>query len=778
VFVLSQFPEIEERYKGRLFVAEVQPSVFEVKDGNCNYVLKSIDNCSELRNMSISEIMEVPLPTPDMPKIQYSRVPLTRTIFIKEDNYIYGPFEYKYKELDGLSMSYDIALSTPTTPSFGSKRNISKSNVISKIKFDAISDFVSFYQDKFDVSPSLSLIPMTKSVADKREEELDFINDEQIIKTIGELVQTRPGKRWATNSELQNLQKEAKANKQYQMTSARFDRFFDIMGNLDEWSSTRNKLISDYFSTDSGRNSLESYIQNNKELYFSELKEAHLLRIQDECKNKQNDLDAFEDQLSDIQEDIRDAKSRLSQTEISNVQNNQTEEIKKKIALETKKVSDELSDKNRQLDHVKTQLSQYNSFDELQEKRQEIEGEYQLFSKLRDQLKQEVELNTDKLLANMIKLKPQVEALFGTQQKKIESAFDFITPCVTEDITASEYVRRIDEALRSHGRESDFNQVANLLITVAQSQFTLFSGQPGTGKTSMAQLLGKVMGLNNRLLTVPVAKGWTSTRDMLGFYNTLSQTYQPASSGVYELLDHVNNEDDGSLAVILLDEFNLSQPEHYLSNFLEMADEGSLRKINTGEPSKTLVVPEYVKFIGTLNCDETVQSLSPRMLDRASVITFDQMPSLDLILDAKVDVDSKIVEPVEGSRFIDMFTSESMTIPTNYKQILNVCISSLSTPKYGQPIYVSMRKMKAITQYCNVAYNIINSASGSLPIDYALSQHLLPILNGHGSNFGDRLEHLLDNLNNLPEDLTMTTDKLKKIIEIGKNNFDTYSLMA
>lgn len=779
VFVTSQFSSLEEKYNGRLFIAEVVPSAFDVKDGDCHYVLTSIDNCSELRNISIAEIFEHPLPTPEDPVISSYKKPIVRNnIFIKDSGYIYGPFEYKCKEKENDSAAYEITLSTPTSPILGSKRNTQKPYVISKINFSAIINNISNYEDKYYNNNDTSFFQITKSIIDERDSEIDFITDEQIIKSIGELIQTRPGKRWATNTELQNLKKEVEANKQYNILQHRFERFFSLISNLDDWSSIRNKLISDYFITDKGKSSISQYINNNKELYYSELKESFESRIQEECKYKQDELTAFEEQLIEIQEEIRDSKENLLQIENNKHENIQSDEIKKKIALETNDVQKKLDEKNKQLDQVKIKLHEYKTFEELQEKREKIEGEYKLFSNLKDDLKREVEQNTEKLLANMVKLKPQVDAILGSQNKNTKPVFDFNISCSKDEITASEYVHKIDEAIRTHGREIDYNQVANLLITIAQSQFTLFSGQPGTGKTSTAQLLGKVMGLGNRLLTVPVAKGWTSTRDILGFYNTLSQTYQPASSGVYDLLKHVTDEDNGSPAIILLDEFNLSQPEHYLSNFLEMADENSSRKLNTGEPSNILSIPNYIRFIGTLNSDETVQALSPRMLDRASFIEFDQLPSLEQIFNTSIDFDKKILSPINGNQFIDLFTSNSTIMPTNYKQIIQVCMKALKNPVYGQPIHISVRKIKAITQYCNVAYNIINSASGSLAIDYALTQHLLPTLNGHGSNFGDRLSHLLESLNNLPDDLTMTKDKLSKMIEIGKNNFDTYSIMG
>lgn len=54
---------------------------------------------------------------------------------------------------------------------------------------------------------------------------------------------------------------------------------------------------------------------------------------------------------------------------------------------------------------------------------------------------------------------------------------------------------------------------------------------------------------------------------------------------------------DGALSIILLDEFNLSQPEHYFSQFMEMADPESKRELSTGDPDEPyFIIPEYLRF--------------------------------------------------------------------------------------------------------------------------------------------------------------------------------------
>ncbi|WP_410315066.1 AAA family ATPase, partial [Klebsiella pneumoniae] len=67
-----------------------------------------------------------------------------------------------------------------------------------------------------------------------------------------------------------------------------------------------------------------------------------------------------------------------------------------------------------------------------------------------------------------------------------------------------EIIDSVLDALNKQGRKTDYSTAANILTTISQTQFTLFSGLPGTGKTSLAKMLGNCLGLHNRLLNIPV----------------------------------------------------------------------------------------------------------------------------------------------------------------------------------------------------------------------------------------------------------------------------------
>jgi len=80
-------------------------------------------------------------------------------------------------------------------------------------------------------------------------------------------------------------------------------------------------------------------------------------------------------------------------------------------------------------------------------------------------------------------------------------------------------------------------------------------------------------------------------------------------------------------------------------------------------------------------------------------------------------------------------------------------------------INVSPRKEIAITKYCKVATGLLEGNSYTA-LDYAVTQHILPLINGRGEDFEKVLVELKEILNN--KAMSKSEKLLNKIIQRGK----------
>ncbi|HCI3589990.1 TPA: hypothetical protein NO089_003860, partial [Acinetobacter baumannii] len=168
--------------------------------------------------------------------------------------------------------------------------------------------------------------------------------------------------------------------------------------------------------------------------------------------------------------------------------------------------------------------------------------------------------------------------------------------------------------------------LVNLLICTQQSFVTFLAGLPGVGKTSLSRLFIDGQGLTNRFKEVSVARGWTSQKDLIGFFNPLANRFQPSQTGLYEFFHALNEESkkkqkDNAMAYILLDEANLSPIEHYWASFMGMTDSKKHMELKLGQD--TIKIPKHLRFLATINYDSTTEPLSPRIIDRAPIIVLD-----------------------------------------------------------------------------------------------------------------------------------------------------------
>ena len=344
------------------------------------------------------------------------------------------------------------------------------------------------------------------------------------------------------------------------------------------------------------------------------------------------------------------------------------------------------------------------------------------------------------------------------------------------------------------------NEIVNLMICLTQGFLTVFSGAPGTGKTSVCSIIAHALGLDKkvsvtaksenddqtvehcleRYIVVPVERGWSSKRDFVGYYNPLTKSFDKANSAIYQALEVSDIEarmaEPTSVppSIIMLDEANLSPMEYYWADFMGICDDTNRNTaINLSENDR-FRVSDSLRFMATINNDHTTENLSPRLIDRAWVISLPQPNS------PRITRFDEYYDPIPMSILHKAFDVDGDTINLDtvtesiLKEVFELCREKLNTN-------ISPRAELAIRKYCKVGSGLfVSSRSGVdgpiVAIDYAIAQKILPKVQGSGSVYKKKLEEFNEVL--VRNNLLKSSETLIRIIQRGDRNMQYYQYFA
>jgi ATP-dependent Lon protease len=155
---------------------------------------------------------------------------------------------------------------------------------------------------------------------------------------------------------------------------------------------------------------------------------------------------------------------------------------------------------------------------------QELGGDKGQIEKDIKLLGQKLILSEDQLRANLMEIKPYVDAINGAfSSRKIE------IPVVSVSISdIGNAPKLLDKQLNvvnalyanfcKNDRPISKIDIINLIVSTQQSFICFLAGLPGVGKTSLSRIFVQSQGLEKRFKEVSVARGWTSQKDLIGFF--------------------------------------------------------------------------------------------------------------------------------------------------------------------------------------------------------------------------------------------------------------------
>lgn len=226
----------------------------------------------------------------------------------------------------------------------------------------------------------------------------------------------------------------------------------------------------------------------------------------------------------------------------------------------------------------------------------------------------------------------QIEAPYVTAKR--------VPECPTErgnQITEDAWLNNIKVKSDEYGivfNERILKAFHTALKTSEWSPLTILAGVSGTGKSELPRLYSHFGGIVFE--SVPVQPNWDSQEAMLGYFNSIDNRFaaQPLLQFLAQSQKEWTEDYHGlrdAVCMVLLDEMNLAHPELYFAQFLSKlearrgcdGDHPPILPIDAGAGAKyPLELGRNVLWTGTMNQDETTQSLSDKVLDRSIVIHF------------------------------------------------------------------------------------------------------------------------------------------------------------
>ncbi|SOD93248.1 AAA family ATPase [Caenispirillum bisanense] len=277
------------------------------------------------------------------------------------------------------------------------------------------------------------------------------------------------------------------------------------------------------------------------------------------------------------------------------------------------------------------------------------------------------------------------------------------------------------------------------------SPLTVLAGISGTGKSELPRRYAEGIGVH--FLQMAVQPRWDSPQDLFGFYNYLEHRY--VGTDLARALAHLDPHNHPDLAkewrdrmlLVLLDEMNLARVEYYFSEFLSRlevrksadpanpaARQNAEVHLDVGGMNRAfnIYVDRNVLFVGTMNEDESTQTLSDKVIDRANVLRFGRPKQM-----AHEQPKSTIATPDRylsrttwnsWERDADSLDAHSRDKLRGWIEKLNDAMSKLDRP-FGH------RVNQAIQLYCA---NYPGGGPGSLGTAFGdqLEQRILPKLRG------------------------------------------------
>jgi hypothetical protein len=745
------------------FNKDLHPGYTSFNENSNKYQINLV-NIEELDKDEIIEIIDI-----DYTIVEFLNDKTKRTIRIKhKPNKLillrhgqdcFGPFEFMISDIED-SFSDETFYTLKVFVSSGTI-NKYKSNDLERIVMDG----------NFSIrrSDNLQFIyKMDKLQEVTPAEEIDYFDNEELADFFKELLDK--------SDEIENiavirehfLEIADSFSEDDMLSDRKIQRICELLQTSVDLSDYKVRITEEYFrSNPNAQEDKEEYLRTHEELLNRIVRED----IQYEERTKE-----LLDKLASLQE--HKDKVILAIEEGQNKLNDQQAELEKlgeqAIAQKKQEIQNLLASQKKELDDVNAAIESAKK----ECKQKEIDRDF--WKKQCDSLRDECTTITNDINAKIIEWaadnrNTDIIRLLVSQLELPEDETLEVIPQkldnLRENLNAEQLVAVLNNKFAEAGRAVTKDEAYNYLISVVQNYITVFAGEPGTGKTSLCKLLAKTLGLyGTRFAEILVERGWTSSKDLIGYYNPLTKEIEKTQPKFSDCMEQLSLENANNIVeapyFILLDEANLSPIEFYWSHFNYYCDNPTHQEVLYSNGEKYEFGAE-LKFLATINYDQTTTDLSPRFLDRAWVISMNPV-SVDAIVSGLVD------DSVVGNNE-EVISLESLNSVFDWRNVKEKKMNPITKTRLDRIVdkmkegghTISARSINAISHYYLVAEKYMSSKEVAL--DYAISQKILPCICGNGKKYGEFLNGLMSICKE--NQLNKSASIISKIIDRAEHEF-------
>lgn len=534
-------------------------------------------------------------------------------------------------------------------------------------------------------------------------------------------------------------------------------------------------------------------IQNSRIIREQKAKlEQELERLKQEKDIAENEIESKRKALESVEQSALEQKTKElleMDDSYSRIKIQLDEAIKRLVIVNDITV---LQEKHDKLSRLVSERDIHKSY--LEEANQRLETAFSsIINNYHDRM---VNIAFDSFMANrMLKAASQweVEEVQQSYDRSV-AALESVVGVNKEPQDLIEYLCKLIKFVRPQYTK---NTIVNIAICISQGFLTVFSGEPGCGKTSICNIMADVLGLNrihdvaavhdgtienlSRYIPVSVERGWTSKRDFIGYFNPLTKAFDKSNKRIYDGLKILDIEKHKNASqfpfIILLDEANLSPMEYYWADFMNICDDlDENSQINLGE-EHTFSIPETLHFVATINSDHTTETLSPRLIDRAWVITLPQFATIA----AGTNIPKEQIEIISWDSIQKTFLPKEGVAIAMSQEAQQIYENKIIPHLRKAHILISPRTDIAIKKYWIVASERFeNDEYGNdasiVALDYAVAQKILTKINGNGEEYTKWLDELKNICSN--NNLNNSSNILKEILSKGNAQMKYYQFFG